>query len=210
MTSKTMESAQEAFYAALRQSAQTVTDLKRSRLKGTAELPALQIDKEGQAQIAAAIAAEEANKAMESASPEQAQEKRSRWRRRRSTSKIHITIPKVHKRQKTSEFEATMALVKRLSTLGSEDEAGEIICLSSGIKDHPSNSGFSCSGIQSFWTRAGRDAPPVMYSEETLQEVLPRRPVAIFVDPAVVPDEVPGYIRAIMTEPLVCMLLREE
>jgi hypothetical protein len=106
--------------------------------------------------------------------------------------------------------QATMALVQRLSTLGSSDEAGEILCLAEDLRFRNGAEGFSCAGIQSFWTRAGREAPPVKYTSEPLEDALDRRPVAIFMHPDAAPDNVPGYIQATLSEPHICMLLRED
>jgi len=189
MSEKTekLGSVQEAFYAALNQSAKHVEQLRKSRLKSTAELPAITMGRA--THIPEAPGSE----------PKEPERKRVRVR----NSKLRITIPGL---PRGNDFQAIMMLIDRLTRISQEDN-GEIFCLGDA-SDRNGTPGFTCSGLQSFWTRAGKEPPKVRHTDAELDIILRLNPVAIFMEPARAPDSVDGYMRVILTDPHVCLLLR--
>lgn len=119
----------------------------------------------------------------------------------RSSSRI-----KVETSRSARDFDSTLALAKRLSNLGSSDEEGIIVCLG-----NPQEGGNPlCEGIKSFWRRAGKTPPEVMFVKEPLTLVLQRSPIAILIPLDVAPDESPdGYLKITLGEPRACILIRE-
>ena len=182
----TLGSAQEAFYAALSRSIQTVSDLRKSRLRETSELPAA-------AGLSRVTYGATPTRVPTPPPPQQ-------------KPRMRITIPGL---PAVSDFKAVIMLIDRLAKLP-EDERGEIVCLDRDQKLRVSNKGFSCAGFQSFWTRAGKTPPEVRYTDTPLDEVLKNDPVAVFMDPAEAPKEIKGYLGVVLDEPNVCMFLRSE
>lgn len=190
-TKQDLASAQEAFYSALRQSESTVADMRFARTgsrRGTQETDAVEPP---------------ASLASRSATPT-----KPRFRplsRRRRLSQIQITAGS----KTDSDLQATLMLVKRLCALGSTEGSAEIVCLDNGSRLKVKPAQFTCKGLQGFWTRTGKRPPAVRYTEDTLDQVLDTNPLAIFMDPVLAPDTVPGYIKVVLDDPCVCMLLRE-
>ena len=180
MSKATATAAQEDFYRALKKSMETVATLRKSRAPLTV--------------------------AMERTSIEEPLDReptcRVPQRRTLTPSKLKVSVG-AH-----SDFQAVLMLIRRLSRL-SEAEVGEIVCLDHVKLSNGHNKAFSCKGLQSFWTRAGKTPPPVRFTEASLKEALNERPVAIFMDPTKAPDKVDGYLRVSLDEPYVCLLLRE-
>ena len=121
----------------------------------------------------------------------------ARVRHRLTPSKLRVAS------EDSSEFEATLALLRKLTHLS--NATGNIVCIG-----HPDEAGF-CSGLTVFWTRAGKPAPTINHVETTLDVILLRNPVAICIPPERAPDHAPkGYILAAISNPEVCFLLRQE
>jgi hypothetical protein len=193
MASKTdLTTAQEAFYSALKRSQETVADLRLARTGrrgGTGEMAAV-----------------EPSPAMMGRSAFVGEVPQPPRRPRRTPSQLRISAEGMS----SNDFRATMLLAKRLRWLGAENETAEIVCLDEGLRFRNGNARFTCKGLQSFWTRAGNEPPPVRYTSESLEQVLDSKPVAVFMDPDKAPAGVRGYIKVVLDEPHVCMLLREE
>jgi hypothetical protein len=100
-------------------------------------------------------------------------------------------------------------LLNRLKSL-SDDDHGEIVCIDEKMDFSNGHGKRTCSGVQSFWTRVGKDPPPVRYTSESLGQVLEGHPIAILLAPEKAPEEVSGYIKAVLTDPHVCFMLRRE
>lgn len=187
MATKTeLATAQEAFYSALKKSAATVASLRLSRTGkrgGTAEIEAVQPNTEtmGGGTLVGV-------------------------RRKRRPSMMRVSTPEMSE----SEFQATMMLIRRLQHLENEENA-EILCIDhGGARFRNGHAKFTCKGLSSFWTRAGKTPPTVIHTKEPLYKVIARDPIAVFMDPDETPDIVTGYIKVILEEPFVCMLIRQD
>ena len=181
---RTLGSIQEAFYAAVRQSQETAAHLRLTR-------KALQ-----------PVGAGEGTRYAPSAEFGVAEHHSKQARYRSKTPTLRISTG-----GGTSEFQATKQLIRRLARI-SEDQ-GEIICLGRPQPNGPPK-GFSCKGLQSFWTREGRTPPELCYTDASLYDVLETNPLAVFMDPAKAPGRVSGYLRVCLTDPRVCLFLREQ
>ena len=193
-TKKTSDlaTAQEAFYSALKRSADTVASLRLARTghrRGTAEFEA----QEPSPQMLGRVALVPEETASRPARP------------RRTPSQMRVSSPEMTE----SEFQATLMLIRRLQQLGEEEDV-EIVCLSKSERFRNGNAKFTCKGLQSFWTRSGKVPPRVYHSDEELPQVIARKPVAIFMDPDLAPCEVSGYIKVVLDEPHFCLLLRAD
>jgi hypothetical protein len=105
-----------------------------------------------------------------------------------------------------SDFDSILMLMRRLRQLS--DEVGEIVCVDENMDFSNGHGRTTATGFLSFWTRAGKEPPPVRYTNESLEQVLDEQPIAILLDPSKAPEEVSGYIRAVLDDPHVCVLLR--
>ena len=189
-TKSDLVDAQEAFYAALKRSRETLADLRKSRTGkrgGTAEMIALE------------SSSSEVMGRVTLVTPTPVP-------RRKTPSQMRVSAQGMS----DNDFAATLLLINRLRVLGEREEKADIVCLDERAQfQNGHNPQFSCKGLQSFWTRTGKEPPVVRYTSAPLGDVLADQPVAIFMNPAKAPEQVRGYIRVVLDEPNVCMFLRE-
>jgi len=124
--------------------------------------------------------------------------------RGRRPSKIKVSVT-----GSGSDFQSILLLLNRLKQL-SDTGGGEIVCIDENMDFSNGHGRTTSEGVQSFWTRVGKEPPPIRYTSETLEQVLEARPIAILMAPEKAPEEVSGYIVAVLTDPHVCFMLRRD
>ena len=124
--------------------------------------------------------------------------------RQRRPSQIRVSVT-----GSGSDFQSILLLMRRLKQI-SDMDGGEIVCIDEELDFTNGHGETTCSGFQSFWTRDGKEPPPVRYTNETLEQVLDHKPIAVLMSPANAPGEVSGYIQVVLTDPHVCFLLRRD
>lgn len=114
----------------------------------------------------------------------------------RSPSKIRIQVPghDLGKATTIDEFQATLKVVRRLTTLSEETE-GQIVCLR---KQECPQCAHSCDSLQAIWTRNGKRPPEVVSIDKSLEDVLLDLPVMILLDEDMHEGEVKGYHKVMM------------